>query len=572
MMFRSYQCYLCVILCLCLQCCRDEIHVTPVLCPAECANTCDAEGLCPVIPTCPEFCRNGCDTKSYCICDAACPQNCASDGSCTNDPCDTATCNAESEYCHQGKCLPIDANHNHMIDIYEIAANQGKSCLRDAECDAPGEAGFCDSFIGYRCSTRCTSDTQCVTHSETADEPYTFVCRADGRCAPDAFITTWSIPDASLDPNRTQTLTIHAQNCDFDIDWGDGTHEHVSECTDTSPAHHYEPGTYTVVIKGKLEDFHAPRPVTSWMFGSPLLTEVRAFGPVGLGHACFANTTLEKLSDTDIPDATLLHTLAQAFSHCTWFNLPLEHWDTSHVTDMRGAFENAQTFNQPLARWHTGNVKNMASMFDLANTFNQPLTHWETDNVQHMNHMFANAEAFNQPIGHWNTQNVTDMSYMFATAASFNQPIGNWNTQNVTDMSYMFSNAASFNQPIGHWNTQNITDMSYMFSNAASFNQPIGHWNTQNVITLEAMFADAPVFNQPLSNWHTSSLKIVTETFRGARAFDQDISTWDISQIIYYDDMFLDSGLSQPNYCKLMSIPPWRPLAQTLNLPSAVCD
>jgi len=41
------------------------------------------------------------------------------------------------------------------------------------------------------------------------------------------------------------------------------------------------------------------------------------------------------------------------------FNLPLNKWDVSNVTDMSYMFRDARSFNQPLNDWNVSNVRRM---------------------------------------------------------------------------------------------------------------------------------------------------------------------------------------------------------------------
>ena len=54
------------------------------------------------------------------------------------------------------------------------------------------------------------------------------------------------------------------------------------------------------------------------------------------------------------------------------FNLPLNKWDVSNVTDMSYMFRDARSFNQPLSDWNVSNVRRMRRMFKDATSFNQP--------------------------------------------------------------------------------------------------------------------------------------------------------------------------------------------------------
>ena len=93
----------------------------------------------------------------------------------------------------------------------------------------------------------------------------------------------------------------------------------------------------------------------------------------------------------------------------------------------------------------------MSFMFSSALSFNQPLNNWNVSNVTNMRGMFFEVESFNQPLNNWDVSNVTNMERMFCYARSFNQPINNWDVSNVTDMTYMFFRANSFDQDLSSW-------------------------------------------------------------------------------------------------------------------------
>ena len=120
--------------------------------------------------------------------------------------------------------MSIDANHNHMHDVYEIAPKLGSDCRKYADCDSSDGSGdgFCDSFIGYKCSTKCTDDSQCLD-----DGTYHYICRADGRCAPDTFVTVWEIPDNN---KELVISTSVADKCELTIDWGDDSSPETMSC------------------------------------------------------------------------------------------------------------------------------------------------------------------------------------------------------------------------------------------------------------------------------------------------------------------------------------------------------
>ncbi|MFA5625283.1 MAG: BspA family leucine-rich repeat surface protein [Bradymonadales bacterium] len=422
--------------------------------------------------------------------------------------------------CVLGACAPID-------------------CLRDEDC----ESGFCDSAIDYKCSVRCTSDSECKNH-EAIDGEF---CRGDGRCASKVFETIWNITNE----NNTLILPYSGTGeCQFKILWGDedspgdwSEARTVSDCSEESRTHVYiyDRGLTPVKIVGVYDAFAKPFNEDGCeKLNNPRLEAVISFGSVALGACAFAHDSVS-LSGKDIPDASKLLTMQGLFSNSA-FNQYIENWDTSNVTDMSWMFSNASSFNQDISRWNTSNVTDMSWMFNNARAFNQNISSWDTSNVTDMSSMFSYTRAFNQNISSWDTSNVSNMNAMFAGAMAFNQDISSWDTSNVTDMRYMFFFASAFNQDISSWDTSNVTDMSYMFYYATAFDQDISRWDTSNVSNMNAMFAGAMAFNQDISRWDTSNVTDMSSMFSNASSFNQDISRWDTSKVISMGWMFSNAS------------------------------
>jgi surface protein len=146
---------------------------------------------------------------------------------------------------------------------------------------------------------------------------------------------------------------------------------------------------------------------------------------------------------------------------------PISLWDTSGVTDMRGAFTLLKTDTSPI---------------------NARL--WDTSGVKDMSGAFSGTKGIVRGIGRWNTSKVTDMSSMFV-AFSVTDDISSWDTARVTDMGAMFVNASSFNQDISRWDTSRVKDTKFMFLNAAAFNRDISGWNLTSLRQSTNMFDGA---------------------------------------------------------------------------------
>ena len=470
-----------------------------------CGNhgSCSDDGSGNPICTCATYYINDPNNALICIfdednpCDAV---TCGGHGTCFKNESGNAECECFEDYTNDPEkpleCISLnenDKNGNYMKDTLELAADQGTDCLDKTKRHSCSD--FCDSFIGYKCSTKCTDDSQCISED--------YFCRSDGRCAPKSFVSEWHVNE----PNRYiffPAMPIE-DICDFYINWGDDSEEeHITDCSDQYVPHQYEKeGDVTITVKGQMffscdVDGYNYCNSNNYIY----LTKIESFGPISIGSGAFLLADqLTEISTIDIPLIT--DSLYFAFAGAVKFDSPLDHWDTSNVTDMYGAF-----------------------MYTII--FNHSINHWDTSNVEDMGGMFANTEAFNQPLNNWDTSSVISMEYMFFNAPSFNQPINDWDVSNVTSMISLFEGANSFDQPLDKWNTSNVIDMTGMFAFAYSFNQPINTWNTANVTITTDMFYEATSFNQSLESWTVDQIS------------DDDSI-----------DMFWGSGLSKENWVKM---------------------
>ena len=82
-----------------------------------------------------------------------------------------------------------------------------------------------------------------------------------------------------------------------------------------------------------------------------------------------------------------------------------------------------------LPKLDTSNLTNMASMFKRAPNFNQPLNHFDTSNVTDMDYVFEETKM-NHPLDNWDTSEVTKMGYIFYNTP-FDQDISNWCVEKV---------------------------------------------------------------------------------------------------------------------------------------------
>jgi surface protein len=341
----------------------------------------------------------------------------------------------------------IDTNHNLMIDAYETNTDKDKFanyvpgdcnsfCSDHSDC-----LDFCDSAIGYRCSTRCTSDPQCIKYEDDDGNWIQMVCRGDGRCAYPEFKAVYDINKDNT------TLTIGGQPAEENvtIDWGDGTIETISPMTNNDLSHTYaKSGQYTMVIKGDYRNWTAGctnevKEVNEKTVITPIISlyDIQQFGQIGLGY-------VGNREDVDQGSFTNCHT----FNRMTAKDIP----DSDKLTDMSSMF--------------AGNAPGVHTLFD-----NPAITRWDTSNVKSMFHTFLNSGVYHQSlntgisqdIGRWNTSKVTTMNGLFNSSPRFNQNISCWDMSSVTDISYMFLYNVSFNQDLSNWDLHNVTQHNCMF-------------------------------------------------------------------------------------------------------------
>ncbi|MEM9647885.1 MAG: BspA family leucine-rich repeat surface protein, partial [Bacteroidota bacterium] len=241
------------------------------------------------------------------------------------------------------------------------------------------------------------------------------------------FITTWQTIMAD---QTIQIGTDPEYPVNFEIDWGDGTVETVTD--NLAPLEHTYAAakTYNVSILGEFPSLYM-----NGNNSAPYLRTVEQWGE------------------------NVWHSLSFAFSDCDQMTYnATDAPNLKNVTDLSYMFKNAALFNGDIRNWDVSQVRYMQGTFQEAALFNADIGSWVVSKVEDMSRMFYNADSFNQNIGDWIVTTVTNMNTMFSGASKFNHDIGDWEVGAVTDMGYMFSGAHKFNQDIGEWEVGAVTD------------------------------------------------------------------------------------------------------------------
>jgi surface protein len=321
----------------------------------------------------------------------------------------------------------------------------------------------------------------------------------------EGFVTRWNTNNSGLSAYRDIQLPLQETGTyDFDVDWGDGTSDHITSYDDDAVTHLYdEPGEYDVTIEGTLEGWKFTTehriPDHRATSDAPKLLEIRNWGDfdvsVGKNTAVeesdfprnnFAGCEHLEVTADDTPVMREGSSLAYLFSGTPVSQVPgISEWDVSSITTMAGMFYFATNFDDDLSDWDVSNVRNMYRMFCVAESFDGDLSDWDVLQVQDMQNMFSLAISFNGDLSDWDVSNVEEMSYMFEDAHSFDGDIRDWDVSNVKDMYSMFSRAGSFDGEIGEWDVSNVKRMDRMFHlsglSTENYNQILTNWREREL-------------------------------------------------------------------------------------------
>ena len=251
---------------------------------------------------------------------------------------------------------------------------------------------------------------------------------------PSLFVTKWTTGADMEQIEIGVNKSVGAY--DFQINWGDGTVENLSnnDILNDIITHTYETaGTYVVSVGGT---FPAIKMFNS---NTPLkLSSIEQWGTIQWidMSSAFKDCQSMVYNATDIPDLSQVESISSMFSGATSFNGNLNSWNVSNVTNMSSMFSGATSFNGDLSNWVVDNVTNMGGMFRLLANFNADISGWNVANVTNFYGMFVGATSFDQNLGGWNIGNAANMSGMLndsgLSTANYDATLTGWANQNDT--------------------------------------------------------------------------------------------------------------------------------------------
>jgi surface protein len=147
------------------------------------------------------------------------------------------------------------------------------------------------------------------------------------------------------------------------------------------------------------------------------------------------------------------------------------------------------TIHQVVNEWSNNSDQDQFTV-GTNNPYYGPIEHWDTSQVTNMSNLFNGKSEFNVDISNWNTSKVTNMNFMFNGCTAFNQVVS-FNTSQVTSMYYMFNDCTVFNKEVLYFNTIQVTNMAYMFAGCTNFNENVRYFLVADTTVLTNMFLGA---------------------------------------------------------------------------------
>ena len=614
-------------------CYLDESINALECCPSHCKYGCDDQGDCIKSSLCiiekynlDGTCANpDCvDQKTVqedgsCYCPAACQHGCyTSTGRCVvPQGCETNTeCNKIAEndsnnaknYCKDGYCIctdnlcvRLDANQNHLPDWQEHTQNPkyNSSCKTDKDCVDESCTGdncelFCDSAIGYLCATKCHQDSDCTDCNTEGDVcppktgailvdgqeiEYKYVCRDDGRCAPDTFISTWTTDNA----NETIRLPKGEMCENVSIDWGDGTDVKQWECLDDIEHTYAKKGKYTVQVKGKYEGFALSEVAYVLNFATKNNKKQKMtvhLPEMGDDISCQFNFySLKGKTSIDSTAAlsyngrvTTCSDLTKKEFVCTTCNQVLLII-TGKPEDIIKLFEReyykkidlSADSNLSVNAW-TSTVVHVPDSLKIENSsINFKNYQIKLSEIYTFGQIKLSAGAFSRAkkFGY-----IADVDVpMFYTGIADENSLNNYKRLSNAGW-YLFAYVSDANKnkntnyQISKWDVSNITDMTSMF-NSAYINNDIDltNWNVSNVLGMRSMFTSSIYFNQNISKWNVEKVKRIDSMFSGTdktrTPFNQNLSEWNVKSVTNASNMFQYSSVSNDQLIGCETIQAW---------------
>ncbi|MBN2695343.1 BspA family leucine-rich repeat surface protein [bacterium] len=346
-------------------------------------------------------------------------------------------CGNENENCKKGY---RDRDGLCIIDINECYENS-HNCLKSSKCVNMEGYFVCECPYGYSGDgvSSCKDINECITEDNNCSENAncinnegSFSCECkdgfvgDGIiCEGKPFIMTWDTRNSIYPFTKEVKIGIIIPNYgdysyNYNIDCNnDGVFEGIN-ITEDFICNYNSPGEYQIAILGKFPAIYLYQQNAN-------LISIDQWGTIkwkSMSNAFDYHKDLTIVT-TDSPDLSNVTDLSSMFSHTTFKEANINHWDVSNITNMMNMFHYSN-FNGDISSWNVSNVKNMSNMFYADTVFDKDISNWDVSNVKNMSYMFYGADSFNQDLSVWNVNNVAYCEKFNKFAISWIESIPNF--------------------------------------------------------------------------------------------------------------------------------------------------
>jgi len=250
------------------------------------------------------------------------------------------------------------------------------------------------------------------------------------------FVSTWKTDNTGTSTDYQITLPLESSGTyDFDVDWGDGICETITEYDQAEVTHTYFAiGTYEVQIDGV---------INGWAFNNTgdktKIIEISQWGDllVGDNGEYFQGCTNLNISATDCLDTTNMTDFASFFQRCeSLTSINVSGWDTSLVDDMAHMFRECFLLTSlDLSSWDVENVSIMGSMFYRSYNLTEiNFTGWNTISLTNLGGSFQQCTSLTElGVDGFDMTSVTNVAAMLklSTITNYSDILISWAAQAV---------------------------------------------------------------------------------------------------------------------------------------------
>lgn len=323
-----------------------------------------------------------------------------------------------------------------------------------------------------------------------------------------------------------------AQN-DFEIDWGDGNYDRV---TQSSVSHTYERvDTFTISIRGH---------IGKWSFAGSgdrsKLLSIEEWGEFSLMRSAFMGCdSLKTIHASDAPHITDWN-LSFAFSGCkTLGSFDGAGWDLSSTKDFDHFFSGCQSLTYlNVTSWDVGQIVDFNSFIQQCSSLTYAdFSTWDVSSATNMGSFAERCFALDTlNVGTWNTKSIR--SFMnFASGCSSLRflDVADWDVGQVRNFRNFVNDCVSLSSlDVNQWDTRNVTTFERFVHGCRSLLElrTLG-WQT-------GMVEDFRSFARRCTNlkvlevglWDMSSTRQLDQFVHSCHALEKlDVSNWDIGRV-----------------------------------------